>query len=50
MRCWMAMPPPSAFTRSMLRSRDRFAVVEEPVEPVERNLAIDLLVHVQGTG
>jgi len=34
------MPPPSARTRSMALRRDRFGVVDDPMQAVERNLAL----------
>ena len=49
MRFCTAMPPPSAFTRSILRSVDRLAVIEEPVQAVEWNLSIHFFINVQGS-
>ena len=41
------MPPPSARTRSIFCLRDGLAMIEEPAQPVERNLGVHAFEYVQ---
>jgi len=50
MRCWTAMPPPSALTRSRFPLGDRLGVVEEPAQAGQRHLTVDRLEHVKENG
>ena len=43
MRCWIAMPPSSARTRSRFAVRDRLGVIDEPVEPAQRDVPVHAL-------
>ena len=48
MRFWMAMPPPKRLDALDVAVSNRLAVIEEPMQAVERNLPVHLLVDVQG--